>query len=344
MKTAPVNGFQKLIYYRLIALWVVCEAFLGGIIHGLKLPVSGLLVGSCAVICICLIAYYVPDKTAILKATVLVVIFKMMLSPQSPFPAYIAVLFQGLIGQLLFINKRWFNISCILFAVLSLFESAVQRVLVLTILYGNGFWKAVNAFMNGITGQKEVTNYSLLMVSAYVLMHIAVGILTGWIAIIIVRQSSKWQKDYRAYIFDLEEEEPEAIDLTAKPRKNKILKSGLFIIWIILILLGIQSWLGPGKPLLPSALPLQILIRSILIILTWYFLVSPLLLYFFKKWVKRQEARSGTDIKEVLMLLPSTKFIVEQSWAASRFFLGLVRWKHFGRIVLVNILYTSDEP
>ena len=97
---------NKQIYYRLIALWVLCEAMLGGIIHGLKIPVSGLFVGSSAVICICLIAWYVPQKGAIIKATIIVAIFKMMLSPQAPPPAYIAVFFQGLLGELLFFRNR----------------------------------------------------------------------------------------------------------------------------------------------------------------------------------------------------------------------------------------------
>lgn len=75
MKGEPAIPLNKEVYYRLIALWVLCESILGGIIHGFKIPVSGLLVGSSAVICICLIAYYVPVKGAIIKATILVAIF-----------------------------------------------------------------------------------------------------------------------------------------------------------------------------------------------------------------------------------------------------------------------------
>ena len=75
----PTTGTTLLIYYRLIALWVICEAMLGGIIHGLRIPVSGLIVGSASVICISLIAFYNPVKGAILKATLIVAIFKMML-------------------------------------------------------------------------------------------------------------------------------------------------------------------------------------------------------------------------------------------------------------------------
>src|SRR5436190_12902828 len=149
------------IYYRLIALWVLCEAMLGGIIHGFKIPVSGLIVGSCAVICICLIAYYVPAKGAIIKATIIVAVFKMMLSPQAPPPAYIAVFFQGLMGELLFWKKRFFSLSCLLFGVIALLESGLQRILTLTIIYGNDLWKVINDFINGITKQKTTTNYSL---------------------------------------------------------------------------------------------------------------------------------------------------------------------------------------
>jgi hypothetical protein len=56
MNQQETTGIDKLIYYRLIALWVLCEAMLGGIIHGFKIPVSGLIVGSFAVVCNCLIA------------------------------------------------------------------------------------------------------------------------------------------------------------------------------------------------------------------------------------------------------------------------------------------------
>src|SRR6186997_1280424 len=130
-------------YYRLIALWVLCEAMLGGIIHGLRIPVSGLVVGSCAVICICLIAHYIPSKGAILKATIIVAIFKMMLSPQAPPPAYIAVFFQGMLGELLFFNRRFFKLSCILLGIIALLESGLQRILVLTIVYGNDVWRVI---------------------------------------------------------------------------------------------------------------------------------------------------------------------------------------------------------
>src|SRR5687767_5838838 len=79
IKVSIIETMKEQAYYRLIALWVLFEAMLGGIIHGLRIPVSGLVVGSAAVICISLIGYYVGQRGAILKATLIVAIFKMML-------------------------------------------------------------------------------------------------------------------------------------------------------------------------------------------------------------------------------------------------------------------------
>src|SRR5688572_20713155 len=181
-------GTNPVIYYRLIALWVLCEAMLGGIIHALRIPVSGLFVGSCAVICICLIAYYVPARGAILKATLIVAIFKMMLSPQAPPPAYLAVFFQGLMGELLFLNRRIYKVSCVLLGLIALLESGLQRIIALTIVYGNDLWVAINEFINGITQQQQLTNYSLLLAAAYVILHVVAGLLVGWWAALLPQQ------------------------------------------------------------------------------------------------------------------------------------------------------------
>src|SRR5688572_9488138 len=89
------------LYYRLVAFWVVCEAFAGGIMHAAKIPFTGMVVSSLAVTSIALIAYFIPTKSAILKATIIVAFFKLALSPHSPPTAYIAVFFQGYLGYIL---------------------------------------------------------------------------------------------------------------------------------------------------------------------------------------------------------------------------------------------------
>lgn len=335
MNGSPTSGGSTLIYYRLIALWVLCEAMLGGIIHGFKIPVSGLVVGSCAVICICLIAWYMPVKGAIIRATVIVAIFKMMLSPQAPPPAYIAVFFQGVLGELLFWERRFFKLSCVLLAVLSLLESGLQRILMLTIVYGNDFWKVVNNFFNGLTGQKQASNYSLIIGSVYVALHVIAGMVAGWVASVLPARVSKWGKENK-YHFVSEEPLP-TIPVVVK-RKGKKGRVFLVVIWVALVLLYIQSNYNIGKPLLPSHVSLRILVRSLIIILAWIFIIGPALKRLLHAWLQKRKLKSQPDIQKVLELLPSTQQLVAQSWRASA---GAGKWARLvrtGKTILVNAL------
>ena len=329
---------NKQIYYRLIALWVLCEAMLGGIIHGFKIPVSGLVVGSCAIVCICLIAWYVPNKGAIIKATIIVAIFKMMLSPQAPPPAYIAVFFQGLMGELLFWNKRFFKLSCILLAVLGLLESGLQRILMLTIVYGNDFWRVVNNFINGLTKQKVSTNYSLLIGCGYVALHLITGIIVGWWASLLPKQIEKWSKEEK---YSITTDATASITFLPATKKKKRLKMGLFIIWILLIALYVQSYFKIGTPLLPSHISLKILLRSLIIVLGWIFIIGPLLKQLLHWWLKKKQAKSQQDVKEVLRLLPATQQLIAQSWKQSSANKGWKRISTVSKMILVNSLTPS---
>lgn len=331
--------FDKQIYYRLIALWAVCEAMLGGIIHGFKLPVSGLVVGSCAVICICLIGYYVPQKGAIIKATIIVAVFKMMLSPHSPPAAYFAVFFQGIIGEILFLNRKFYKTSCLLLGILALAESGIQRILVMTILFGMDFWKAVNDFINGLTHQERITNYSFYIAGGYVVLHIIVGALVGWFA----GKIPSILKNNRDLIFYVSTDVNAISNKKHLSGKRKI-KTGLLIVWIILLFLFLQSAFNIGEPILSPDRSLQILIRSILIVLTWYFLISPLLMNFLKKWLQKQKTKSQKDIHEILLLLPFMQMILQKSWQLSSGKKGIKRLNMFCKLVLVNSLRSPDEP
>ncbi len=322
------------IYFRLIALWVLCESVLGGIIHGFKLPVSGLIVGSSALICICLIALYVPTKGAILKATIIVAIFKMMLSPQAPLPAYLAVFFQGLMGELLFANRKKYAFGCIALCILGLLESSCQRIIIMTLVYGNSFWKVVNEFSNTLIKSNNV-NYSFYVISTYVLLHVAVGIILGIYTAGFPRRIAKW-KSNRNYIII---EKGSLIEKT-EPHygvKKKKIKWGLLLVWICLLATYFYSYFSKSYPLLSNSVP-QIIIRSSIILLTWYFVVSPILIKLLKSLLTKQQGKFQQDINLIVQLLPSTKYLLKQSWVLSSTKNGLQRMKLFCKIVLVNTL------
>src|SRR6202008_2387238 len=76
---------------RLTALWAFTESGLGGLLHALQIPFTGLVVGGMAVIIISFIAEISGNNyKQILKSALIVLIVKAMVSPYTPFPAYIA--------------------------------------------------------------------------------------------------------------------------------------------------------------------------------------------------------------------------------------------------------------
>ena len=325
------------VYYRLITLWICCEAMLGSIIHFFKLPASGLIVGSCAVICICLIAHYAPVKGSILKAALIVAIFKMMLSPQVRPTAYIAVFFQALMGEALFWNKKMYRLSCLLLGMIALLESGLQRVIVLTIVYGNDLWNAINIFINGLTG--KTTNYSYFIIIGYALLHVAVGMLVGLWAGVLPEKIRSWIALHKEYLItsDLEESE-----IVASVKKKKKLKKGVIAIWLVLFLLYVQSVFNIGPSLLPPLMSITIIIRSLLILMTFYFLVGPALSWLLNRWLQRRKAKESVAIQKVLYLLPATKQLVIKSWQLSAIKTGRKRILLCCKIILLNGCYSPD--
>ncbi len=327
--------YNKQIYYRLTALWVICEAFAGGIMHAVKVPFAGMIISSLAIMCIILIAWYVPATTAIIKATIIVAIFKLMLSPHSPPPAYIAVFFQGLLGQLLFLNRRFFTASAILLAVLSLVESAIQRILVLIILYGNNFWKAVNEFLQNLTKQKSATNYSLAIAIIYISVHALVGFFVGLYASRLAKQSAGWYLQYPEYLIKKGSSE---ISKNKNNGRRKKIRIVFIIIWIILAAMFIQSLVDPKHAVMPSNIVIQVIVRASLITLSWYLLLSPLILIVLKKLLQQEQLKKQQQVNEVLLLLPGTKYIFVESWHLAAAKKGFGRIKLFLKILLTNIL------
>jgi len=326
-----------MVYYRLIALWIVCETVLGGIIHGAKIPGSGFIVGSCAVICISLIAYYVPSKGSILKAALIVAICKMTLSPQAPPPAYVALFFQGFMGEALFWNRKIYSVSCVLFGMLALLESGLQRIIILTMVYGEDLWEAINTFINGITRQTIATNYSFFFVMGYALIHVLVGAVVGlWVGR-LPQKIHSWSTLYKEYLLT---SETSTLDMLSPPKRKKKLRYSALVIWLMLLLLYIQSALNMGPALLPPNVFMRIFVRSLLIILTCYFVIRPCLTWLLNRWLQKRKIQENEMIQEILHFLPDTKELVIKSWQLTAKSGGR-RMLLCGKIILLNILFSA---
>ena len=336
MKTHTNNVFNIRLYYRLIALWVICEAFAGGIMHGLKLPFTGLIVSSLAITCIILIAYHTRSGTAILKATVIVAIFKLMLSPHSPPTAYIAVFFQGLLGQILLTNARFFKTGAVILAITALVESALQRLLVLLIVYGNNLPDAVNLFIQKITNEKNPANYSLFIAVMYILLHATAGIFVGIYAVRLARSTDTGAQGLQEYIFT--ETKPESIPVTAKKNKWKKLKWIFIIIWLLIAGMYIQSRFQPSQSLLPQNIVASMLVRASFILLSWYLVIGPMIMFLLNSLLSSQKMKYRNEISEVMLLVPGTKYIFYKSLRFSEKEKGIRRIKLFFKTLLINVI------
>lgn len=332
MNTTLQEGTDRQGYYRLVALWAICEAWAGGLMHGARIPFTGLLVSGMAVTCIILIAYHRPEPTGILRATILVAFFKLMLSPHSPPTAYIAVFFQGILGQLLFRSRKYFIAKAIILGVLALVESAGQRILVLWVLFGNSFWDAVNQYIQKLTGDKDMTDYSKMIAMTYIAIHSIAGLLIGIYASRLAYRVAGWKKKFGHHFQELG---PVDANTTVGRKKRKgIMKVIFIVIWSILVL----ALLFPKSFFLPVSDAAFILLRSIVLLGAWFFIIKPLFMQAFRKWMEKKGVKYQEDIDQIRLWLPRTRQVFLHSWRISGSSDGIARVRLFSKLLIAGIL------
>ena len=327
---ADIEGKQT--FYRLVSLWAICEAFAGGLMHGANIPLTGLVVSSMAVTCIILIAYHCPKQFSIIRATMIVCIAKLALSPHSPPTAYIAVLFQGLAGQLLLSGKSQFTYRAALLGILALVESAIQRILVLLIVFGTEFWKAVNQYIQKLTGEREYSDYSLKLAVGYIILHAIVGLLAGLAASGIAKRSIHWKTAHPEWI--LPPIPPVTLPASKKKKGPGTWKLILMLIWIILL----AAWLWPLDGFLPKTEAFGILLRSVLIVSGWWLFISPWLMSLFKNRMKKAETSYQSDLTIVMKMIPSTQHVFARCWEKAKRESPAAPMRMFTKLLMVNLL------
>lgn len=315
---------------RITALWAFSEAFMGGILHGLKIPFAGLVLAFAASVCITLIALGNNKKGEILKATLLVIAVKFILSPHTPPMAYVAVLIQGAIGELLFLNRKALKPAAFILTLFSLLYSAFQHLLILTIIFGNGFWKAIDIFLNKITQSfiKDAVHYSLYIILFYVGCYLIAGIAGGLLNITIIKSvRSGHQTNALLQKLNNLPSQDEAIFTGTKSTKRK--KHFALIFGSLMLLLLVFSYLPFFSGSFYKSKIAELIIRAVMIILVWNYFITPLLRLQIQKWVTRYKEKNGNALQQVIALLPGIKQILQQSWQLSQQPTKWLRFKSF---------------
>lgn len=302
---------------RITVLWALSEAALGGILHAFRIPFTGLFIGSSAVIFISLIGFYSTSRKEIMKAMLIVLLVKATISPYTPPLAYIAVSFQGLLGSALFFSKRFYKLSAILLGIIVLSLSSLQKIILLTLIYGNNLWKSIDEFGKFITGKVPflgmISEISLWIIGAYVTVHLIAGLTAGLIAAGLPGRIKNAEVKIKHSVPDIQ------MEMTVKKKSGRRRKmwitspSGIMIFSlavVIIILTYVFSHFSESVAMNAAIM----LARSFLIMSIWFFFLSPYVRKAFKKISGKKSNKYSSEIESILDQLPLYRSIVSHCW------------------------------
>ena len=304
---------------RLIALWALSEALLGGLLHAMRIPLTGFIIGGAAAALIILISRFRENNSTIIRATLTVIIIKMMMSPYTPVNAYFAVFIQGMLGYILLGSNTLFRFRAVIFGILVLTFSALQRIFVLTVIYGKTLWESIDIFIMILFEQFgiEVQNngpisFSFLIISLYVFAHIIAGGLIGlW--------SSGLLNHIRSYVINFKENGSEIeLKMVKKKKRSRWKKPGMIIIVLVSGFLYVYSLMNPALSEEIALKPIIMLVRAIIILTLWFYVLGPLLRKWIKKLLNKKKNEFSAEISDTIELMPYLKRLTIKCWEYSK--------------------------
>lgn len=308
------------------------ESGLGGVMHAFNSSFTGLVLGSIAVILISLIWDLSENKwKSLLSALTIVLVVKAAVSPHSNLTAYLAVSFQALVGGAIYSVIPSIRIGAILFGVIALVESAVQKIIVLYVLYGNTLIEAINEFgvwVSNKTGYILPFTTTKTLVFIYLFIFLIGGLVSGiFISYIIRSIRNNWENP--DYILHLDAESTNTTNKKKNKRRSLWLMMGIMA--FLLLVLMIYGYFSGGWDK-----GLYVFVRTILILLTWYLLVAPFAKRILFNILNRRKVELSSEINHVFDLIPYLKLIVTKAWRESSGINIFNKWYQF---ILTTILY-----
>ena len=325
------------IIMRLTALWALSESGLGGAMHAFKIPFTGFFLGGFAILIVCLIAFHSTHKwKSIIQATLLVILIKATASPQSPPMAYVAVAFQGLIGAVFFSIIPIFRLAAVLFGMLALFESATQKFLLTTLIFGKSIWEALDLFFQDILKTLSLSSdisFSFWLIMVYTLIYTFWGMLLGWrgssLPVTLERESTGIIEKYTHLELGTEQEVN-----PSKKRKHKLW--GLFFVLLFVCITFLLQ--GSGNKAFYA------IARTIAALLILFFVVSPIIKWLMQKWFIKAKNEKQQAISQLMDIIPELRSYVKPAMQlAKESHKGLMVYKAFVINLIVISLYHQQD-
>ncbi len=321
---------------RLTALWALSEAGLGGVLHALQSPFTGLFVGGFAIVLVSLIAYFAEDKRkTIFRSLLVVLIIKLAVSPHSPPTSYMAVSFQALMASLIYSKLSLGKWSAMLLGVITLIESAIQKLLVLTLIYGKSLWEAIDSFSDYVVEYMGFLGNifsSTALISIYLWLYALLGIIVGYIIYDIVRYLEVNQGNVKYQIQAIEFDNEVGV---AKKKRGRWRQWVIFGIFFALIA-AYYFFVKEGDAVWKNWL--YIFLRSTGILLLWYYVVGPLFKKYFAQFLEKKKHKVQDEVDETLTLLPYLRKVTKLAWKENKEERGLNKLRNFmGDTILYSI-------
>lgn len=335
----PINPIE-----RITALWALSEAAFGGVLHALRIPFTGLFIGGSAVIFITLIAFFNSERGTILRATLIVMMVKAIVSPHSPINAYLAVTFQGIIGEMLFLLIPSKKMAAFMLGFLSLLESALQKLLVITIVFGQNVWESIDIFTKFILDQFLITSelsqmmsMSIILISVYLIIHLSAGIVIGlWAPLLAASVKDKVEnKPITHLMLNVVERKFKS---KSKSKRKIWKKFSILSIILLAIIIFVLSYFFHVFEKSKGYAALLMIFRSIMIIGIWFFILSPLLVKKLRYFLNKKSSPYKGEIENIINIFPVMKQVIYHSWREAKRVRRLLRIPRFIEINLVNLL------
>ncbi len=333
---------RRLVLQRLTALWAFTESGLGGILHAFKIPFTGLVVGGMAVLLIVLIAHFAVGKyKQIIQSMLIVLLVKAIVSPHTPFPAYIAVSFQGLLGYSLFKLIKLNAISITVLAIAAMLESAIQKLLVLIFFFGQSAVDAADALVAFAAKQLGIvaTNGSAWIIGVYLSIYLIGGLVTAVIAFKMWRRMAFIQALLPNLVIQNINE-----NLTASNKANQPKKRKWKVYLILLFLIAAVLWLIAPNAQAGWIAVLKSISWTITTLVIWYAVISPLVTRFLLQYLLKKEYRHQQEINQIMATLPVMQKIAAAAWTYSGTKKGWSRLPLFFHSFITWALLYTDQP
>jgi hypothetical protein len=296
---------KKIAVVRLTAFWALCECGLGGFLHLFKIPFTGLIIGGLAIICIACIFLFSHNKKQVFQSLLVVLCIKLSISPFIPPTAYLSVCFQAGLSYIVYYFLRVNVASFFIVALLSMLQSAIQKLIVLTLFFGNELWYAVDVFCKYVVSQLGFSTYfgSQTLIAIYLSIYIVGAIFISFVfgKIIYHLNSPK----LRIIILD------EVWEQQKEKRKNshkQFIKLFLILFFTVIVLSLFN------KSSLTIVNGIYLIARTVLIVFIWFYILTPLFGLILKKGTTSLSVSFNNKIIEAIQVFPETKQLLQQVW------------------------------